>query len=244
MAHPYYPTGNPRFNHVAMSLPADLLDAGNRTDVCRFFDEVLGFEEIAVMTEDRRRLILSCVHWDQFIFLIAEDDPMRCPRMDHYGFAVGSLDELRGIQERAEAFRKTDDRMELIDLHMDDQTVVKIHSLYVRYILPMTDRVPVLGVPRAGGALGQLSDRHGSRPAPVRCGHDLCDNPGATSRTVSIVARPRRPAPDAQRLGHRVGGPLRFSWLRGDRHHQRRLRGDPRARRRRRDPGGGARAQR
>ena len=25
MAHPYYPTGNPRFNHVAMSLPADLL---------------------------------------------------------------------------------------------------------------------------------------------------------------------------------------------------------------------------
>ena len=41
------------------------------------------------MTEDRRRLILSCVHWDQFIFLIAEDDPMRCPRMDHFGFAVG-----------------------------------------------------------------------------------------------------------------------------------------------------------
>ena len=43
-----------------------------------------------------------------------------------------------GIQERAEAFRKSDDRMELIDLHVDDQKVVKIHSLYVRYILPMT----------------------------------------------------------------------------------------------------------
>jgi hypothetical protein len=28
--------------------------------------------------------------------------------------------------------------MELIDLHVDDQTVVRIHSLYVRYILPMT----------------------------------------------------------------------------------------------------------
>jgi hypothetical protein len=91
-----------------------------------------------VMTQDRRRLILSCVHWDQFIFLIAEDDPMRCPRMDHYGFSVGSLDELKGIQERAEAFRDKDGRMELIDLHVDDQTVVKIHSLYVRYILPMT----------------------------------------------------------------------------------------------------------
>ena len=28
--------------------------------------------------------------------------------------------------------------MELIDLHMDDQKVVKIHSLSVRYLLPMT----------------------------------------------------------------------------------------------------------
>jgi hypothetical protein len=138
MAHPYYPSGNPRFNHVAMSLPGDLLDEQNRTDLCRFFDEVLGFEEMAVMTQDRHRLILSCVHWDQFIFLISEDDPMRCPRMDHYGFSVGSLDELKGIQQRAEAFREKDDRMELIDLHVDDQTVVKIHSLYVRYLLPMT----------------------------------------------------------------------------------------------------------
>ena len=51
----------------------------NRTDICRFWSEVFGFDEIEVMTEDRRRLILSCVHWDQFIFLIAEDDPMRCP---------------------------------------------------------------------------------------------------------------------------------------------------------------------
>jgi hypothetical protein len=28
--------------------------------------------------------------------------------------------------------------MELIDLHADDQKVVKIHSVYVRYLLPMT----------------------------------------------------------------------------------------------------------
>jgi len=25
VTHPYYPSGNPRFNHVAMSVPADLL---------------------------------------------------------------------------------------------------------------------------------------------------------------------------------------------------------------------------
>jgi hypothetical protein len=137
-SHRFYPTGPPRFNHVAMSLPADLLGQESRTELCHFFDQVLGFTEMPTMTEDRRRLILGCVHWDQFIFLIAENEPMQCPRMDHYGFSVGSLDELRGIQERAEAFRKEDDRLELIDLHVDDQGMVKIHSLYVRYILPMT----------------------------------------------------------------------------------------------------------
>jgi len=137
MAHPYYPTGNPRFNHVAMSLPADLLGEQSREDICRFWGEVFGFDEIEVMTEDRRRLILSCVHWDQFIFLIADDDPMRCPRMDHFGFAVGSREELQGIQDRAQAFRRNDNRVDLIDLHVDDQQVVKIHSVYVRYILPM-----------------------------------------------------------------------------------------------------------
>ena len=137
MTHPYYPTGNPRFNHVAMSLPADLLDEGSRQDLCRFWSEVLGFDEIEVMTEPRRRLVLSCVHWDQFIFLIAEDGPMQCPRMDHFGFAVGSMDELQGVQQRAEAFRAEDDRVDLIDVHADDQQVVKIHSLYVGYLLPM-----------------------------------------------------------------------------------------------------------
>jgi hypothetical protein len=137
MAHPYYPTGNPRFNHVAMSLDAEMLDAHNRADICRFWSEVFGFDEIEVMTQDRRRLILSCVHWDQFIFLIAEDDPMRCPRMDHFGFAVGTLDELVAARDRAVEFRRQDQRVDLIDLAVDDRGPIKIHSIYVGYLLPM-----------------------------------------------------------------------------------------------------------
>jgi hypothetical protein len=137
MAHDFYPSGNPRFNHVAMSLPADLLAEDSRKDICRFFSQVLGFDEIEVMTEDRRRLVLSCVHWDQFIFLVSDDEPMRNPRMDHFGFSVGTLEELVDIEKRAEAFRAGDDRVDLINLHMDDQGVVKIHSIYVKYLLPM-----------------------------------------------------------------------------------------------------------
>ncbi|HTT87779.1 MAG TPA: hypothetical protein VMF60_10445, partial [Acidimicrobiales bacterium] len=106
-------------------------------DLCAFWGEVLGFDEMPTMTEDRRRLIFSCVHWDQFIFLIAEDEPMRCPRMDHFGLAVGSRQELEGVEARAKAFRDHDDRVDLIGLHVDDQGMVKIHSLYVKYILPM-----------------------------------------------------------------------------------------------------------
>jgi len=137
MSHPFYPGGNPKMNHVAMSVPADLLDADGRADLCRFFREVLGFDELDMMTVDRQRLIFSCVHWDQFIFLIAEDSPMTCPRMDHYGFSVSSRAELDAAYERAVAFRAADDRVDLVDPSVDDQGVVKIHSLYVGYLLPM-----------------------------------------------------------------------------------------------------------
>ena len=39
MTHPYYPGGNPSMNHVAMSVPADLLDESNRADLVRYFDQ-------------------------------------------------------------------------------------------------------------------------------------------------------------------------------------------------------------
>ena len=137
MAHPYYPSGVPRLNHVAMSLEAGMLDAQGRADILRFYGEVFGFKEMDVMTQDRRRLVLSCVHWDQFLFLIADDQPMRCPRMDHFGFSVGSLQELTDVRDRAAAFAAHDDRVDLIDYAVDDQEVIKIHSFYVGYLLSL-----------------------------------------------------------------------------------------------------------
>ena len=129
--------GHPRLNHVAMSMPADALGEQGRHDIVDFYSEVFGWQELPTETLDRKRLVLMVYRYDQFIFLIAEDGPMQCPRMDHFGFAVGSMDELQGVQRRAEAFRAEDDRVDLIDVHADDQQVVKIHSLYVGYLLPM-----------------------------------------------------------------------------------------------------------
>lgn len=154
MTHPYYPSGNPRLNHVALSVPADLLDRGNRLDLCRFFGDVFGFEELPTMTLERRRLILSCVHWDQFIFLAADDAPLTCPRMDHFGFAVASFDELSALRDRALAFRARDARVDLVDLQADDQGVLTIHSLYVGYLLPMMCEVQWWDIPAAPSASG------------------------------------------------------------------------------------------
>ena len=56
---------------------------------------------------------------------------------DHFGFSVGSLEELQGIADRAKAFGTSDERLSLIDLQADDQKVLTIHSLYLRYVLPM-----------------------------------------------------------------------------------------------------------
>ncbi len=137
MTETFFPGGKPKMNHVAMSVPADLLGEESRKDLTRYFSEVLGFEELDMMTEDRQRLIFSCGHWDQFIFLIAEDEPLSCPRLDHYGFSVSSRDEIDAAWERAKAFRASDDRVDIIDPAVDDQGVVKIHSIYLGYLLPM-----------------------------------------------------------------------------------------------------------
>ena len=41
------------------------------------------------------------------------------------------------MRDRAAAFREHDDRVDLIDLAVDDQGMIKIHSIYVKYLLPM-----------------------------------------------------------------------------------------------------------
>ena len=131
-------TRPPRFNHVAMSVPADLLDTAGRADLVSFYEEVFGFQELPTMTEDRRRLVFGCYTIEQFVFLIAGDDPpMTCPRLDHYGFSVETEAELDDFLARAKAFQAKDPRVDIIDKHVDDHGVLAITSIYVGYLLPL-----------------------------------------------------------------------------------------------------------
>jgi hypothetical protein len=122
-----------------MSVPPDLLDAEGRADLVRFYGEVFGYEELTPMTEDRRRLVFGCYSVEQFVFLIADADGgvMQCPRLDHYGFSVGSEAELDAMLARAKAFQERDPRVDIIDKHVDDHGMLAITSFYVGYLLPM-----------------------------------------------------------------------------------------------------------
>ena len=85
----------PRFNHVAMSVPAETLDESGRTDILRFYDEVFGWTEMPTLTEDRVRLVLRAHSNEQFVFLVADPKPMACPTTDHFGMSVATPEELR-----------------------------------------------------------------------------------------------------------------------------------------------------
>ena len=127
----------PRFNHVAMSLPADLLDEEHRKLITEFYDEVFGWKELPMLTDDRHRLVLSCYTFEQFVFLIAEDDPMKCARLDHYGISVATEQELDDILARAKKFKEHDDRVDIIEKKVDDYEMLAITSIYIGYLLPM-----------------------------------------------------------------------------------------------------------
>lgn len=120
-----------------MSLPADMLDVEHRGLIVDFYGSVFGFEELPTMTQDRERLVLSAYTYEQFVFLIADDEPMRAPRMDHFGMSVATEAELDAMLSRAREYAQRDDRVDLVDRSVDDFDVLAITSFYVGYLLPM-----------------------------------------------------------------------------------------------------------
>ncbi len=127
----------PRFNHVALSVAADALDASGRKKLLDFYGDVFGFTEMPTMTVDRELLVLRCYSNEQFVYIHASEEPMRCGTMDHFGMSVATPGELDAMYERARKRREADAEVEVIERHTDDFKVVKLHNFYVRYRLPL-----------------------------------------------------------------------------------------------------------
>ena len=137
MSEPTAARRPPRLNHVAMSVPAEILDREGRDSLLRFYAEVFGWSEMPTLTEDGKQLVLRAHSNEQFVFLVADADPMRCPATDHFGLSVGTPAELDEVFERARAYRESDERVEIADRQLEDYGFLKLHSFYVRYRLPM-----------------------------------------------------------------------------------------------------------
>ena len=131
-AHPL-----PRFNHVALTVPAELLDAAGRADLLRFHEAVFGWTEMPTMTRDRELLVLRAWSNENFVYLHASPQPMRTEGSEHFGLSVSTPAELDAIYERAGKARERDPRVELHPRQLEDFRVLKLHSFYVRYLLPL-----------------------------------------------------------------------------------------------------------
>lgn len=129
----------PRINHVAMSMPAADLDEAGRAAIVDFYGDVFGFEEYEQLTEDRRRLVLRAHTHEQFVFLIAEDEPMRAPRLDHFGLSVATMADFDEVAGRAAAWKASaPDDVDLIEPKVEEYLpFLRLHSFYVRYRLPL-----------------------------------------------------------------------------------------------------------
>lgn len=132
-------TKRPRFNHVAVSVPADALDADGRAAIAAFYGDVFGFEEYEDLTKDREQLVLRAHHHEQFLFVIADEKPMDAPRFDHFGMSVSCQEDYDEVLRRARAWKeKEPDSVDLIESKVEEYVgALNLHSFYVGYRLPM-----------------------------------------------------------------------------------------------------------
>ena len=115
-----------------------MLDEEHRKLRADFYGDVFGFDDLPMLTDDRKRQVFQVHNIEQFVFLIADDPPMTCPRLDHFGLSVGSRGGARRRSSHArKAWQERDDRVDIIDKKVDDHGMLAITSIYVRYLLPM-----------------------------------------------------------------------------------------------------------
>jgi len=125
------------FNHVAISVPSDLLDETGRAGLLAFYGDVFGWDEMPTLTKDRELFVLRCGSNEQFVYLTASEAPMRCPPLDHVGLSVATPPELDGMLERARAWKARDPDVEIVERGLEDYGFLRLHNFYVRYRLPL-----------------------------------------------------------------------------------------------------------
>ena len=139
----------PRLNHVAFTMDRALLDDAGREVIKDFYGEVFGWTEGNNSMESGNPLILYTGEFAQFVYLLPGDEPMVCPRLDHFGFQVATKVELEDIVARAKSRQATDDRVSIIDvksrLTHGEASEYELTSAYIGFVLPFMVELQHIG---------------------------------------------------------------------------------------------------
>lgn len=146
-----------------MTVSPDLLDESGRRQIVSFYSEVFGWQELPTETIDRQRLVLSAYTVDQFVFLVAGDEPMRAPQLDHFGMGVGSLEELDTFYQRSLDYRRRDERVVVIDKQTEKYPGLSITSFYVGFLLPLMVEVQYFAYDAVPPARASMREQSNSR---------------------------------------------------------------------------------
>lgn len=139
----------PRLNHVAFTMDRARLDDAGRAEILDFYGDVFGWTEGDNSMESGNPLILYTGEFAQFVYLLPGDEPLTCPRLDHFGFQVATREELEAIVDRAKARRADDDRVQVIDvqsrLTKGEASEYVLTSAYIGFLLPFMVELQHIG---------------------------------------------------------------------------------------------------
>jgi hypothetical protein len=136
------PEFEPRINHVAISVDANVLNEEGRSSLVDFFSEIFGWTEGDNSTEKGNPLILLTGSMGQFLYLLpSRDEFMVAPNMDHFGLEVMSKEQLLEILDRVKVYKNKDDRVRVTDVrtmvtrHGDSEYTLT--NVYISYLIPL-----------------------------------------------------------------------------------------------------------
>jgi len=132
----------PILNHLALSVPRALVsDTADRRRLLDFYERVFGWRSIELMQVEGERVVLHLHQVTHFLFLVGSDAPLTAPSGDHFGIEVYERRALDGVVDRARTFRETDPAVEISDVGLEDYGTIRIHNVYIRYLLPLSVEV-------------------------------------------------------------------------------------------------------
>jgi catechol 2,3-dioxygenase-like lactoylglutathione lyase family enzyme len=131
----------PRLNHIAITMDRALLDEAGRAELLAFYGDVFGWSEGDNTGEDGNPLIMYTGAFGEFVYLLPGEPALSAPALDHFGYQVATLGELRTIVTRARARLAQDARVQIIDEHArtthGPERDYTLTSAYIGFVLPL-----------------------------------------------------------------------------------------------------------